>query len=183
MGVVSRARYAEGLEYLARMDGAVGAPSPSRAEVGYSQTGKGGSEQTGGRVTPLQVAATLSAAAAYVNEVVYKTQHAEAVERLEGYIAGLPSGGSIASGEADREQLQRGADRLRRAVGKVLPSAEGRVAILLKRLLECAVGVYEGLLAVRMRSRVCSWFMSDSHSMVERSHCCNRCERHPSISL
>jgi hypothetical protein len=45
-------------------------------------------KETGELVTPLQVAATLSAAAAFIDEVVYKTQDAQVVERLEGYIEG-----------------------------------------------------------------------------------------------
>jgi hypothetical protein len=104
--------------------------------------------------TPFQVAAAIFVAAAYIDEVVSKTQDAQVVERLEGYLSGLPSGSLIASSEEERKQLQRGADRLRRAVGKVLPSAEGRVVTPLKRLLEYAVGIYEGLLKVRLRSRV-----------------------------
>ena len=71
------------------------------------------------------------------------------VERLKGYIGGLPSAPLIPSREKECGQLQRGADRLRRA-GKALPSAEGHVATLLREFLECAVDMYEGLSKVRM---------------------------------
>ena len=162
MSVVSRARYTEGLDYLARMDGEVSPPSVLPAKVGDSQARRGQSEETGERTTPLQVAAKLSAAAAYIDEVVYKRQDVEVVGRLEAYIEGLPSGDLVASGEEEREQLQRGADRLRRAAGKVLPSAEGRVAALLKDLLECALSIYEGLLKVRLRFLVNYTFVSDT---------------------
>jgi hypothetical protein len=91
-----------------------------------------------------------------------------------GISRGLLSYGLTPSGEEEREQLQRGADRLRRAAGKVLPSVEGRVAALLKGLLECTVDIYEGLLKVCMRFFVYSTFVSDAPSLVERSYCCNR---------
>ena len=162
MAVVSRARYTEGLEYLARMDGVVPMLSSLPAKVGGSQVGTGQSEEIGDRVTPFQIAATLSAAAAYIDEIVCKTQDGQVVERLEVYIGGLPSGSLIISAGEEREQLQRGADRLRRASGKVLPSAEGRVATLLKGLLECAVGIYEGLLKVRMQVFVYFTFVSNA---------------------
>ncbi len=162
MGVVSRARYTEGLDYLARTDGEVSPPSALPAKVGDSQARRGKSEEIGNRITPLQVAAKLSAAAAYIDEVVYERQDVEVVGRLEGYIGALPSRDLIASGKEEREQLQRGADRLRRAVGKVLPSAEGRVAALLKDLLECALSIYEELLKVRFLSLVNSTFVSDT---------------------
>ena len=161
MGVVSRARYTEGLEYLARTDREVPPSSSLLAKVGDSNAGRGQSEENRDQLTSLQVAATLSAAAAYLDEVVCKTQDARVVERLEGYIGGLPSGGLFTSGEEDREQLQRGADRLRRAAGKLLPSAEGRIAALLKDLLECAVNIYEGLLKVRLRFFIYCTFVSD----------------------
>jgi hypothetical protein len=161
MSVVSRARYTEGLEYLARTDRGIPPLSLLLAKVGDSNPGRAQSEENGDQLTPLQVAATLSAAAAYIDEVVCKTQDARVVERLEGYIGGLPSGGLFASGEEEREQLQRGADRLRRAAGKVLPSAEARIATLLKGLLECAVSIYEGLLKVRLRFLIYCTLVSD----------------------
>ena len=160
--VVSRARYTEGLDYLARTDGEVSPPSALPAKVGDSQARRGESGEIGNQVTPLRVSAKLSAAAAYIDEVVYERQDMEVVGRLESYVKALPSGGLIASGEEEREQLQRGADRLRRAVGKVLPSAEGHVATLLKDLLECALSIYEGLLKVRLLSLVNSTFVSDT---------------------
>ena len=162
MSVVSRARYTEGLDYLAKTDGEVSAPSALSVKVGDSQASGGQGEETGDRNAPLQVAANLSAVAAYIDEVAYKRQDGDVVGRLEGYIRGLPSGDVVASGEEEREQLQRGADRLRRATGKVLPSAEGRVAALLKDLLECALGIYEGLLKVRLRFLVNSMCVSDT---------------------
>lgn len=161
MGVVSRARYTEGLEYLARTDGEALPLSSLLAKVGDSKAGRRQGGENGDQFTPFQVAATLSAAAAYIDDVVCKTQDARVVERLEGYIGGLPSGGLIASGEEEHEQLQRGADRLRRAAGKTLPSAEGRIAALLKGLLECVVSIYEGLLKVRLWFLVYSTFVSD----------------------
>ena len=161
MGVVSRARYTEGLEYLARTDREAPPLSSLLAKAGDSKVGKEHSGENGDQFTPLQVAATLSAAAAYIDEVVCKTQDARVVERLEGYIGGLPPGGLIASGEEEREQLQRGADRLRRAAGKTLPSAEGRITTLLKGLLECVVSIYEGLLKVRLWFLVYSTFVSN----------------------
>jgi len=153
MGVVSRARYTEGLQYLARIDGAVPASSSLPAKVGDIRAGKGQNEETGNRGTPLQVAATLCAAAAYVDGIVDKTQDAQVIERLQAHIAGLPSSALNALGE-EREPLRRGVDRLRRAVGKVLPSAEGQVATLLRRLLECTMNIYEGLLKVHMLFQV-----------------------------
>ena len=162
MGVVSRARYAEGLQYLARVDGTLPAPSLLPAKLSDSQARKGESREIGDRMTPLQVAAMLTTAAAYIDEVVCKTQDAQVVERLEGYVVSLPSGALIAPGGKECEQLQRGADRLRRALGKVLPSTDGRVATLLKRLLGSTVGVYEELLKVCMRSRAYSSCISDA---------------------
>ena len=95
-----------GLEHLARMDGTVLAPlSP---EIGNSQTGRQESEETESWVTPLQTAANLSAAVAYIDEVVWKAQDAQVVERLEGYIRGRPSASLVASREEECEQIQRG---------------------------------------------------------------------------
>lgn len=162
MSVVSRARYPEGLDYLVRTDGEVSPPPALPAKVGDSQARRGNSEEIGNRITPLQVAAKLSAAAAYIDEVVHEWQDVEVVGRLKSYIEALPSGDLIASGEEEREQLRRGADRLRRAVGKVLSSAEGQVAAPLKDLLECALSIYEGLLKVCLRSFVNSTFVSDT---------------------
>ena len=162
MSVVSRARYTDGLDYLAKTDSEVSPPLALPVKVGDNQARREQSEETGDRTTALQVAANLSAAAAYIDEVVYKRQDVEVVDRLEGYIAGLPSGDVVASGEEEREQLQRGADRLRRAAGKALPSVEGRVAALLKDLLECTLSIYEGLLKVRARFLVNYTLVSDT---------------------
>ena len=159
VAVVSRARYAEGLEYLARVDSV---PVPLSPKIGNNQTGRQEIEGTGGWATPLQAAAKLSAAAAYIDDAVWNARDGQVVERLEGYIGGLPSASLTASSREECEQLQRGADRLRRAVGKALPSAEGRVATLLRELLECTVDVYEGLLKVRTWFQVYSSFTSDA---------------------
>jgi hypothetical protein len=162
MSVVSRARYTEGLEYLARTDGGVPALSLLPAKVDDVHAGKGQNEKTGHRGTPLQAAAALSASAAYVGGIMDKTQDAQVVERLQAHIAGLPSCALNAMGKEERKLLQHGADHLRRAVGKVLPSVGAQVATLLKRLLECTVNIHEELLKVRILFRVCSLFISDA---------------------
>ena len=162
ISVVSRARYAEGLEYLARIDGGAPALSPLPAKVGNIQTGKVQNEETGHRGTPLQAAAALSAASAYLEELVDRTQDAHVVERLQAHISGVPSSALNVLGEEERKLLQRGADHLRRAVGKVLPSAGAQVATLLKRLLERTVDIYEGLLKVCILFRACSEFIADA---------------------
>ena len=104
------------------MDGTV--LVPLLPEIGNSQTGRQESEETGSWVTPLQTAANLSAAAAYIDEVVWKAQDAQVVERLEGCIGGRPSASLIAS------SVSRSSAGLRRAVRKALPSAEGRGATM-----------------------------------------------------
>ena len=77
-------------------------------EIGDNQTGRGESEENEGWVTPLQAAAKLSAAAAYIDEVIWKAQDAQVGERLEGYIGGRLSAYSIASREEECEEIQRG---------------------------------------------------------------------------
>jgi hypothetical protein len=51
-------------------------PAAWSPKIADSQTGRQDSEETRGWVTPLQAAAKLSAAAAYIDEVVWKAQGA-----------------------------------------------------------------------------------------------------------